>query len=122
MPVLCEDHNVPYVFVTSKEKLGEASSTKRPTSVTMVVFGGKNKDTKAAADYKDIYDECYAEAKKLVKIIMLFSTASFTNTICFIGRKPRLLNYWCSFSLYIFHYSPHVLNPIINICLNKFVL
>ncbi|KAL0143389.1 hypothetical protein V8B55DRAFT_1560762 [Mucor lusitanicus] len=65
MPVLCEDSNVPYVFVPSKEQLGEASSTKRPTSVTMIVFGGKNKDTKAAADYKELYDECYAQAKEL---------------------------------------------------------
>lgn len=71
MPVLCEDSNVPYVFVPSKEQLGEASSTKRPTSVTMIVFGGKNKDTKAAADYKELYDECYAQAKELV------SNASF---------------------------------------------
>ncbi|KAG1438413.1 hypothetical protein G6F56_012645 [Rhizopus delemar] len=65
MPVLCEDSNVPYIFVPSKEQLGEASSTKRPTSVTMVVFGGKTKDTKAAEDYKELYDECYAQVKKL---------------------------------------------------------
>jgi hypothetical protein len=68
MPVLCEDSNVPYVFVPSKEQLGEASSTKRPTSVTMIVFGGKNKDVKAAADYKELYDECYAQAKDLVSL------------------------------------------------------
>ncbi|KAI8075261.1 50S ribosomal protein L30e-like protein [Gongronella butleri] len=65
MPVLCEDHDVPYVFVPSKEQLGEASATKRPTSVTMVVLGGKKKDVKAAEDYKDLYDDCLAEAKKL---------------------------------------------------------
>ncbi|KAI8095603.1 hypothetical protein BDF21DRAFT_435778 [Thamnidium elegans] len=65
MPVLCEDSNVPYVFVPSKEQLGEASSTKRPTSVTMIVLGGKGKDMKAATDYKELYDECYASAKDL---------------------------------------------------------
>lgn len=70
MPVLCEDSNVPYIFVPSKEQLGEASSTKRPTSVTMVVLGGKNKDTKAAEDYKELYDECFAQAKDLVKSIL----------------------------------------------------
>ncbi|KAG0744829.1 hypothetical protein G6F23_004893 [Rhizopus arrhizus] len=70
MPVLCEDSNVPYIFVPSKEQLGEASSTKRPTSVTMVVLGGKNKDTKAAEDYKELYDECFAQAKDLVKSII----------------------------------------------------
>lgn len=69
MPVLCEDSNVPYVFVPSKEELGEASSTKRPTSVTMIVLGGKGKDMKAAADYKELYDECHSAAKDLVNII-----------------------------------------------------
>jgi H/ACA ribonucleoprotein complex subunit 2 len=68
MPVLCEDHNIPYIFVNSKEELGQASATKRPTSVTMIVFGGKNKDTKAAEDYKELYDECFAQAKQLVSL------------------------------------------------------
>ncbi|ORZ10548.1 50S ribosomal protein L30e-like protein [Absidia repens] len=65
LPVLCEDSNVPYVFVPSKEQLGEAASTKRPTSVTMVVLGGQKKDLSAAEDYKELYDDCFAEAKKL---------------------------------------------------------
>lgn len=69
LPVLCEDYNIPYVFVPSKEQLGEASSTKRPTSVTMIVFGGKSKDEKAAADYKELYDECFAAAKDLVCLL-----------------------------------------------------
>ncbi|KAI9471423.1 RNA-binding protein Nhp2 [Zychaea mexicana] len=64
-PVFCEDHDIPYIFVPSKQKLGEASHTKRPTSVTMIVFGGKNKDEKAAADYKELYDECVATTKDL---------------------------------------------------------
>ncbi|KAI9308806.1 50S ribosomal protein L30e-like protein [Cunninghamella echinulata] len=66
VPVLCEDHSVPYVFVPSKEQLGEASSTKRPTSVTMVVLGGKKKDLSAAEDYKELYEECFSQAKQLV--------------------------------------------------------
>lgn len=66
LPVLCEDHDVPYIFVPSKEKLGEASATKRPTSVSMVVLGGKNKDGKAAEDYKELYEECTSQSKKLV--------------------------------------------------------
>ncbi|KAI8143677.1 50S ribosomal protein L30e-like protein [Fennellomyces sp. T-0311] len=65
LPVLCEDHNVPYIFVPSKEKLGEASQTKRPTSVAMIVLGGKKQDAKAAEDYKELYDECYSTAKEL---------------------------------------------------------
>ncbi|OJI96843.1 hypothetical protein ASPVEDRAFT_106126, partial [Aspergillus versicolor CBS 583.65] len=37
IPVLCEDHGIPYIFVTSRAELGNAAATKRPTSVTMVV-------------------------------------------------------------------------------------
>ena len=36
IPVLCEDHNVPYIFVSSRAELGAAGNTKRPTSVVMV--------------------------------------------------------------------------------------
>lgn len=66
VPVLCEDEQVPYVFVPSKEDLGTAGSTKRPTSCVMVVLGGKKKDKKAAEDYKELYEECFKEAKQLV--------------------------------------------------------
>lgn len=72
LPVLCEDHDVPYVFVPSREKLGEASMTKRPTSVAMIVFGGKTHDEKQAEDYKDLYNECYDEAKRLVSVLVFF--------------------------------------------------
>ncbi|GAB5588424.1 snoRNA-binding protein [Umbelopsis nana] len=65
VPVLCEDEQVPYVFVPSKEDLGTAGSTKRPTSCVMVVLGGKKKDKKAAEDYKELYEECFKEAKQL---------------------------------------------------------
>ncbi|CUS10344.1 unnamed protein product [Tuber aestivum] len=37
IPVLCEDHGIPYVFVRSRAELGAASVTKRPTSVAMIV-------------------------------------------------------------------------------------
>ena len=36
IPVLSEDAGNPYVFVPSKELLGQASSTKRPTSCIMI--------------------------------------------------------------------------------------
>ncbi|KAI9317227.1 50S ribosomal protein L30e-like protein [Dichotomocladium elegans] len=66
IPVLCEDNDVPYIFVPSKEKLGEASATKRPTSVTMIVLGGKTKDVKSAEDYKELYEECTTQAKQML--------------------------------------------------------
>ena len=36
IPVLCEDHAVPYIYVTSRAELGSASQTKRPTSVVLI--------------------------------------------------------------------------------------
>ncbi|KAF2774122.1 L30e-like protein [Teratosphaeria nubilosa] len=37
IPVLCEDHGIPYLYVPSRAELGAAGSTKRPTSVVMVM-------------------------------------------------------------------------------------
>jgi H/ACA ribonucleoprotein complex subunit 2 len=49
IPVLCEDNDVPYIYVTSRAELGGASTTKRPTSVVLV---------KPHADGDELYDEC----------------------------------------------------------------
>ncbi|ROT41502.1 L30e-like protein [Sodiomyces alkalinus F11] len=51
LPVLCEDHNVPYIFVPSRAELGAAAKTKRPTSVVMVMETGSAK--KAGEKKKD---------------------------------------------------------------------
>lgn len=37
LPALCEDHNVPFIFVTSRAELGALAKTKRPTSVVMIM-------------------------------------------------------------------------------------
>lgn len=67
IPVLCEDHEVPYIFVTSRTELGAAGSTKRPTSVVMISKekGGKKKDTEKEEGEED-WGEVY---KDLVKIV-----------------------------------------------------
>jgi H/ACA ribonucleoprotein complex subunit 2 len=44
LPVLCEDHSVPYIFTPSKLGLGLMSLTNRPTSVVLVKEGGKEKE------------------------------------------------------------------------------
>ena len=62
IPVLCEDSSVPYVFIPSKEDLGSAGATKRPTSCVMVVPGGGK--TKKNADKTDEYKESYDEVVK----------------------------------------------------------
>ncbi|GJJ71859.1 H/ACA ribonucleoprotein complex subunit 2 [Entomortierella parvispora] len=69
VPVLCEENDVPYVFLPSKEDLGTAGSTKRPTSCVMVVLGGKKKDMDGAKDYKELYDECFAKVKEMDEAI-----------------------------------------------------
>jgi H/ACA ribonucleoprotein complex subunit 2 len=67
IPVLCEDHNIPYIYIKSRAQLGEASATKRPTSVVMVA---KDRTSKKSKDIKDDdaaeFDEAYAELVKLV--------------------------------------------------------
>lgn len=58
LPVLLEENNVPYMFVPSKQDLGAAACTKRPTSCVLIVpkKGGLE-------DGKDIYDAILEEAK-----------------------------------------------------------
>ncbi|KAL8919299.1 MAG: hypothetical protein Q9208_006864 [Pyrenodesmia sp. 3 TL-2023] len=71
LPVLCEDHGIPYVFVTSRAELGAASSTKRPTSVVMITRdlprgkAGKEKD--GGEEKESDWEETYAD---LVKVVM----------------------------------------------------
>ncbi|KAI5962566.1 NHP2 [Candida pseudojiufengensis] len=63
IPVLCEDNGVSYIFIPSKEDLGSAGATKRPTSCVMIVpGGGKNKKNAEKVDeYREGYDEIVTE-------------------------------------------------------------
>ncbi|KAL7746291.1 snoRNA-binding protein [Sorochytrium milnesiophthora] len=61
LPVLCEDHDVQYVFVPSKAELGTAGSTKRPTSVVLV-------SDKCEGEAKEALTECQSETKKLTYV------------------------------------------------------
>lgn len=67
IPVLCEDSSVPYIFIPSKEDLGSAGATKRPTSCVFVIpSGGKSKkNAEKAEEYKDAYDELVKEVATL---------------------------------------------------------
>ncbi|KAK8157393.1 50S ribosomal protein L30e-like protein [Phyllosticta citrichinensis] len=63
IPVLCEDHNIPYIFVASRAELGAAGNTKRPTSVVMLCRdrpAAKKADPAVKADdeadFKDAYE------------------------------------------------------------------
>jgi len=56
IPVLCEEHNVPYIFVRSRAELGAAGSTKRPTSVVLVSKVGKPGAGADDGEYKESYE------------------------------------------------------------------
>lgn len=68
IPILCEDHKVPYIFVTSRAELGSAGNTKRPTSVVMVSESrvGTKKIEKIDGDeeFKDVYKQLVTLVEK----------------------------------------------------------
>jgi H/ACA ribonucleoprotein complex subunit 2 len=61
LPVLCEEANVPYIYVPSKQDLGSAGSTKRPTSCMMVLSPAGKKET----EHKELFEELMPEIKDL---------------------------------------------------------
>ncbi|KAI0811919.1 L30e-like protein [Xylaria sp. FL0064] len=71
IPVLCEDVNVPYIFVASRAELGAAGSTKRPTSVVMVtekrVSGAKKGDKIEEEEGEEDFADVYKDLVKLVE-------------------------------------------------------
>lgn len=69
IPVLCEDHGVPYVFVTSRAELGAAGATKRPTSVVMVSqeAGGKAKKEDEDGEWGETYTDLVKVVRKAGK-------------------------------------------------------
>lgn len=54
LPVLCEESTLPYIYVPSKEELGGASQTKRPTSCVMIVL---KKDSELSSTYNELVTE-----------------------------------------------------------------
>jgi H/ACA ribonucleoprotein complex subunit 2 len=69
IPVLCEDHGIPYVFVTSRAELGASAATKRPTSVVMVTPKSakkSKKDLEADTDGED-FGKVFEELAKLAE-------------------------------------------------------
>ncbi|TKA73209.1 hypothetical protein B0A55_07774 [Friedmanniomyces simplex] len=69
IPVLCEDHHIPYLYVPSRAELGAAGATKRPTSVVMLgpkvgkgVEGGEG-------EWEEVYGELWRLAVKLGQVV-----------------------------------------------------
>ncbi|KAJ7095390.1 50S ribosomal protein L30e-like protein, partial [Mycena belliarum] len=80
LPVLSEEAQIPYIFVSSKEELGNASSTKRPTSCVLISDPSqakkKAKPKEGIAeekddDYRELYDEIYKEVDSLNTKVVL---------------------------------------------------
>lgn len=63
IPVLCEESNVPYVFVRSKADLGAAGATRRATCCLLVTaVDKKNCDD---SELVELYSKCLKEVKAL---------------------------------------------------------
>lgn len=58
IPIVCEELGIPYIFVPTKEELGAASATKRPTSVVLVRPHPTNEE------YMESYDKVLSAVKK----------------------------------------------------------
>lgn len=79
IPILCEEQNVPYIFIPSKSDLGFSCSAKRPTSVVMIVPDQKNEEN---FDYKDQYQSCLKRVQEMV-INYHFFRAFLNSTLFF---------------------------------------
>ena len=55
VPSVCEEKKIPYCFTPSKQELGEALGSKRPTCMALVKCGTE----------KELYDDCFAKVKDL---------------------------------------------------------
>ena len=64
LPILLEEKNVPYLFVPSKQDLGAAACTKRPTSVVLVKDSAGKKAGDKEFDGQDLMDALLKEAKE----------------------------------------------------------
>ena len=53
LPVLCEEKNIPYVYVKSRAEVGEACKTKRPTSCVLITAPEKSKHEEVYGEYKE---------------------------------------------------------------------
>jgi len=58
LPTLCEERGIPYIFVPSREAVGGACKTKRPTSCVFIELPGKKEK-----DIKDKYDSIEAKIR-----------------------------------------------------------
>lgn len=67
LPVLCEENDVPYIYVPSKDELGQAGLTKRPTSCMLILpkpIKGKVDESEAdKKDFKESFEDVVSKVK-----------------------------------------------------------
>jgi H/ACA ribonucleoprotein complex subunit 2 len=71
LPVMCEDRDVPYIYVPSKEELGAAGLTKRPTSC-MLVMPKPLKHATEDDESKEFLESYEDVAKRVKKVQPIF--------------------------------------------------
>ncbi|KAK2663508.1 hypothetical protein Ddye_002082 [Dipteronia dyeriana] len=63
VPILCEENEIPYVYVPSKEDLANAGATKRPTCCVLVLTKpfkgeiGQEEQEKLSTDYTHVVED-----------------------------------------------------------------
>jgi len=59
LPVHCENHDIPYIYIRSRLLLGAAAATKRPTSVILIL------EPKKGEKYYDKFKKLEKKVRKL---------------------------------------------------------
>uniref|UniRef100_A0A2P2MSN2 H/ACA ribonucleoprotein complex subunit 2 n=2 Tax=Rhizophora mucronata TaxID=61149 RepID=A0A2P2MSN2_RHIMU len=72
LPILCEENDIPYVYVPSKEDLASAGATKRPTCCVLVL----TKPTKGELEAEE-QDKLQAEFKQVATDISELTSSLF---------------------------------------------
>ncbi|XP_077236647.1 H/ACA ribonucleoprotein complex subunit 2-like protein [Tasmannia lanceolata] len=71
VPILCEEAEVPYIYIPSKEDLATAGATKRPTCCVLVLTKpnkgelGQEEEEKLKADYTQVVSDVNELASSL---------------------------------------------------------
>jgi len=58
VPLVCEEKSIPYCFTPSKQELGEALGSKRPSCMVLIKCG-------AGDGAKELFDDCSTKMKEL---------------------------------------------------------
>ncbi|XP_010452795.1 PREDICTED: H/ACA ribonucleoprotein complex subunit 2-like protein [Camelina sativa] len=72
LPILCEEHGIPYVYVPSKEDLAQAGATKRPTCCVLVMLKPAKGELavdeleKLKTDYEQVSDDIKELASSVI--------------------------------------------------------